>query len=119
MSLGTKNESSDFVPAIAGGLVLAGIVYGGSKFYRGIREHTPLNSRQPKVPSQQEHVAQMTSIGSLENPANKLPVTTFAGTKIPVGRIPFNESPTSFYTAHSSTSSSSYYTPSEITSFIK
>lgn len=91
MSTDADRGNKNYVPAIAGGLVLAGIAYGGSKFYRGIRQHNDLNSRMPKVPKPGEHIVQMTSLGELQNPANKLPITTFAGTKIPVGRMPFNE----------------------------
>lgn len=91
MATNADRGKRDYLPDIAGGLVLVGLAYGASKFYRGIRQSTPLTSRNPKVPKPEEHIVQMTSVGSLENPANKLPITLFAGTKIPVGRIPFNE----------------------------
>lgn len=91
MATNADRRNRDYVPAVAGGLVLAGLAYGGSKIYRGIRTHNPLDTRNPKTPSNEEHILQMADMGTLENPANKLPITQFAGTTIPVGRAPFNE----------------------------
>ena len=86
-----KRIQRDHVPAITGGLVLSGLELGGSTYYRGIRQVNPLNTMGAKVPTK-DQLIQRDSLGALNQPSNRSPITQFADTKIPVGyRIPFNQ----------------------------